>query len=1580
MRDSAERIQYIADYLSSYKAKIESLNKNGLFDAATLYELFASEVCRLWFGQVFKNLNTVRSNYPYVDLVSEDEAIYVQVSTGQDIPGKVKSTLEKIKESKDRSFSRIKTLYFFVLGNDSIDSVPEYAGEGRIGNIDFQPETHLISIAKIISKAATDLEFQQSLYELLHKESEYFRTTAEKFADMLADSRALIQTQIDDLINGEYEISRDDLLSTIRAEDYRNISVIGDAGSGKSALCKKLISREDLVLFTRAERIGEVTDIDDIWGLGVRQLLRYLNGRRIVFYVDALEFIADGSKTNIDRLQGLYEATRDFDNAHVLTSCRTCDKNAFLRLTSTYEIQEYKVPELSEPEIAQVAAKYPIIRDLWQQNRYAELLKSPFYLNIIVKQIKSVDDLSGTNGLREFIWDNVICLKNKLLPAGVTSDDVRDAVNTIVFTRARDFSIGIPKDDVPNHALKALLSNGVVIQTNGKLRLTYDIFEDICFEQRFDREFDGCKGDFCAFFTNLHDLGRCVYRRYQIWVENKLFIKEGRENFLYSLAFSDNIPDDWKKQTIIGITKSRFCKYFFAEYGQDLIERGLFADFVEITNLYAFEARTVARSNGNQYAFLRPIGVGREQLIQMAKENYLLDKPESKIAILKLCTDYAKSTLFDGTTAKAACEILETQIDQLYQDTARKQSYSTGTGVIDYLHSLYFMAEFCAEWLRDFWTIVLAEYKTYSRSAECRLAAEILKDIFKSTTPALTNALPSELTELAWVYWVDQPDRRTDPYRYHSSLLDIEERYGLNANASNYSHVYRTAEENTLLKYLSMTQFEAALHWVIKLTNYATDNLRERLPDKVCKVELVEYPSQAKYSLWGTDDYFFAGINEYSVPDLLGDAVFSIRQTVFDHIEHHLSKGDKEYCTLFVNWLKKSILKEANNTMLLSLLEDIGLIYPIQFPGFSIFFASSIDYVMMDTYRELAQMGMSLIRGTRYQSKKQPVFSLKEYIARTQIIGRPEDKENCEQTIDYLYSIIPNDNEHASEYLQIQKMDMRGADQIPVKDNWVCYMPRFTGAAKEAADNYEKSSISKEQRAVSRLEQKYKDSKEESSLSLEECLSGIEELGGILASPDNGRLAEGTYIKYIACALTKDDLDTEARSALCQRWIDGINRLENGLFVYDRELTYILFEQADRELTREVQEALKRLFLTVILNESQNGLISSFQPALKKYLSSNEHWAHLLFDTVLMLAHDSMLHSLYNAHYLERSPEKNAATEYQPNISSSLLSADHYIKEQGGMLFQSQREAIIRKYLLNEDSIPPTDFTINEYDIAVLCHLANCGVHVASGKAREVFKAILHQMIEIWYTNDQTGTHTDAIDAFSESEMSAYLKDELINSGTTDLVIDMMLSETDYSKFVSDTYEFYEEVLIGYLPQYVDAYDNASERRRYKSITERIENQVLRITDEKARIQLYRVLFLPSPKFYHGDWSNCRTCYSYLDKQFINSLWEKYGQYHLKALLTALFELHTCELLPEVLPAVSLSFSKAREQMTDSVGAAISQNRVRINEIITTAFVDKEDQIKRNAQWTEAFESFLDLLIEFNVEMAAVILDEFRIH
>ena len=58
-------------------------NKNGLFDEAKMFELFAKEVCKLIFNQDFINLNDLKPNYPFFDLVSIDKKIYVQVSTEQ---------------------------------------------------------------------------------------------------------------------------------------------------------------------------------------------------------------------------------------------------------------------------------------------------------------------------------------------------------------------------------------------------------------------------------------------------------------------------------------------------------------------------------------------------------------------------------------------------------------------------------------------------------------------------------------------------------------------------------------------------------------------------------------------------------------------------------------------------------------------------------------------------------------------------------------------------------------------------------------------------------------------------------------------------------------------------------------------------------------------------------------------------------------------------------------------------------------------------------------------------------------------------------------------------------------------------------------------------------------------------------------------------------------------------------------------------------------------------------------------------------------------------------------------------------
>lgn len=213
MMNSAERMSFIIEYISAYEAKISLSNKNGLFDTAILFELFAINVCELWFGKRFYNLNQKRSNYPYVDLVSEDNTIYVQVSTAQNVSSKIKSTLTKINESNDARFEKLKEVFFFVLNNDSIDHVQDYTGENKIGKIDFEKGKHLITTQDVVACAKNNLDFQTALYELLEKDNTKISELSSKLIAQFHDSKEIGLNNITSLINGEYEIDRTPLIN-----------------------------------------------------------------------------------------------------------------------------------------------------------------------------------------------------------------------------------------------------------------------------------------------------------------------------------------------------------------------------------------------------------------------------------------------------------------------------------------------------------------------------------------------------------------------------------------------------------------------------------------------------------------------------------------------------------------------------------------------------------------------------------------------------------------------------------------------------------------------------------------------------------------------------------------------------------------------------------------------------------------------------------------------------------------------------------------------------------------------------------------------------------------------------------------------------------------------------------------------------------------------------------------------------------------------------------------------------------------------------------------------------------------------
>lgn len=1590
MLNSNERMGFIIEYMSSYDEKIKMANKNGLFDAAKMFELFAIEVCNVWFGQKFSNLNDETATYPYVDLISENRELLVQVSTVQDVPTKIKTTLEKIRDSKDKKCSDLKNIVFFVLSNNSIDKVREYSGDNQIGSISFTIKDNLITTNDIITKAQNDLNFQKKLYKVLKDEYENFNINIRKFKGALELSNSGLKN-IEGLIKGEYEIDRNEFLEKMTKDNERYISIQGGAGSGKSVLCKKYVENEKLVLYARAERFLEESHIDDIWGCCIQDVLECINGKKLIFFIDALEFIADCAETKFELLQYLYDMAAEYQNVYIVTSCRTSDKNAFIKLETNFSIKIYEVGDITEDELALLMKQYPIIHKMYKTNSYVDLLKSPFYINLIVSNSMDIDNIGDENSLREYIWKNIICLEEKSRMYGILSNKVIETVEKIVFERARKFMLGIHKDDIDRDIMHALLSEGVIAQQGDYIRLKYDIFEDICFEHYFDKAFDLCKGKYKTFYDEIENLGRCVYRRYQIWISNKMFIQVNRDKFLYSLTFSDEIPQSWKRQTEIGIVKSRFCDNYFEEQGSEILEQGMLFDFVKNINLFAFEGELLHIRQESPQMKLSPIGNGRPCIIRLLKNEEIYKKNIiGRDDIVKLCLDYAKQEDKVAVIASDACAMMEYYVEYSLQESEQENYYKIIDEISSCLEALYRMADNSEEWLKKFFNTLINNYINGNRKS-MRKSEDIMEWTLKNAYPALVARLASELCSIADILWLrGKVDAEKFDF-YRADRLSKGFEYGLSEKAEHYNYLYRTVYENAFLWNLFRLNFKVGFHWAIQFINrvileYATNN-----PEYVIKIKVKISESNAIKEYWGNGNMWLAGIRDHNVPTLIGDVIFCLKEAIISSLE--ICKKDHEFTVAFANYVKETIYSKSNNIVLLTIIESIGMHFENELPGYALDLATSIELVHWDTTRYmlykknptkellerqiLKTMGIPELKD-RYELDKKCDLSIQEYVSHTQIYFDSMVQDKCYGILDYLYSIIKNDAENAQDYLQIQKMDMRGAKATKITDNIIMLEPQISGEAEKIVLRQEE--FNKPKQRLNAAIKKCNDNMVSGQIDLPSTLDAIKVILELMKDTDMAFQYENLLILLIASAINHQELENEKREKFCTIWINGIEKLfSNGNFLADIALMPVLLNQLENDVAIGIKNKIKKIVLDCLMYKGQHGVIDEMAKYVKRYLANHETLAQAVFNTIIKLSEDQMEHQKYNANYLKVS-KKDKEFIFNPNMQPKLSGIDRYIKDDDGNCYTSREEEIIDRYLLQEESLEIDIFDMSNYDISTICYVANCGLNFTNESFRMVIHEILLCVIDIWkYTKRNYNAH-EIFDVYQEYEIIELFQREMIQTqDDAKMAIDILFEEIDFTKFTTDTIEFYQDIFGNFLCEFFDSYVDSKRRNICKKKILYIEKKVNDIDEEYVRIQLYKSLMLSVTRYCTGDWSKIKTNYSYVDKQFLNKQFTKYGKYHIKELLRTIYQMHMDELLPEILISIRNSFQNAKSEV-NKFKKSIREQEAIVQLIILKSFITYSDKIKQDQELIEAYEDILEILINLNYEQAAVILDEFRIH
>lgn len=1581
---AAERIQYITNYIVNYENNIKTLNKLGLFNDATLFELFAIKCISLWFGQRFFNLNSSRANYPYVDLISSDNQIYVQVSTNQDIVNKIKSTLEKISINEAYK-DNLKEVYFFVLNNASISNVKDYSHDNQIGNIEFLKDKHLITTLDIIKKAKVDLEFQKKLYELCIYESNTTSVCATSLKQAVDNSKFLIESNIDDLIAGEYEIDRSDKLLEMNEASNRFISVQGVAGSGKSALCKKFLKDKDLVLFARAENIVEVNSLDDIWNLNLQDVFQYTANKNIFIYIDALEFIADTPKTKHDLLFQLYNNAVNYEHVHIITSCRSSEKNAFLKIESQFSIRTIELEVLESNNINTIASKYPVIMCLKENPIYEQILNNPFYLDLIISKIDNEAEIENINSFRGYIWSEIICLGRNNAYTKIESIEIRKTIEYIVLERAKSFSSGVLEDDLDTKIVSILDSNGIIARNSNKVRLKYDIFEDICFERLIDNKFELCKGQYANFFTSIEAFGRCVYRRYQIWVENKLFTRDDREKFLYNLLYTDNIPSKWKDQTIIGILKSDSCKDLFSEYA-DIIDGELLTRFLKLVNLYAFSTKVIKLSHNSDYAILSPFGIGRECLISLLFTTEKYKSDEYKDETIKICMDYSKTSKFNSIIAQNACEMLAYYIQKELEGDGEEWYPLKAEPINNLLSALYLMADYAISWIKLFWEHISDAFINSEDNTLGRSSTDIIEYTLQNATPRLAIYLGEELCRLADVFWIEGRLSKNKHNALNYSHLSQSKLLGLSEKANSYSYKFRTISRNMFLQVLVRYNFEEALNWGIRLTNHVANSVYEKAPSELSKIRLYipdiidkEYLFSYKFWLVGTQDV--------GVHYLVDDALYVLTRRIIEMLQSNLY--DDEYKKNFLYFLKQEILNKANNVMMLTVISYVGVYCKDLLPGYSLELLSSIDLIIADTHRVVLFTPNPVINllekqilqtvgipdfEKRYSVDKNLLLSLQEYMIQMQLISSGQVVEKAQSILDYLYSLYPNNKEYAKENLQIQKMDLRNASIRSIGNNLIEIQSVVVGEAKKITEDNDKSPFMVEQKMLERIIQECNEKMQTHCFDLPSCLTQIKALRSLLHTASITTEIESVLVGLIAYSFSFDDMDEECRSNFCQTWIDGIKKIFNDeCFTFDISLSKVLFAQVEHNLNDIVKAKLLHLMVDCVLYSGHHGIINKIATQLKEYLVTNKVLAKSMFNTIVEVSEDEMRRYLYNA---EQVCLKEPSYKYFPNMQEPPTWIEREYKKNNIPLYKNKRKEIIEDFLIKGIQKNYSSWTINKCEIGTLCYAINCGLDFTDRDFALVFSELFPTMIRCCKIRD----HYKFLDYSSKYEVTQFLTQYLATQMDIEAALTVMFDSVDFTDITNDGVEIFIQSGAWFLSSYFDGYTNINIRQLLKCNILKIEKRILTLPEGWVKQQLTGMLLLSFPKYTMKDWNELQTSYSYIDKMFLVEIWSRYGYEHFIELINIIYQLHITELLPEILIPIHESIKKLEASDQEELKQQVNAVKSILNMIITKAFLVFSDKIKGDAELMTAYEGILEVLVSLRIEEAAVILDEFRIH
>lgn len=1152
------KIDYIKSHLAGYESIIKSSISNGLLDEAVLFEEFARKICEFYFEQSFINLNSIKLGWKCVDLVSQDKTIYVQVSATKYTNLKIKETNKKLSELKkenDVNVAGIKRIVFFLLNSVELKSIDETL----VYDIVFKPKEDIVTFDTIFNKIKNDETFRNNVFNYIHSEEESVKDLDTKLFDISQKAKNIYLTDIENTIgDGSFHIDRTTLLENIKKSKNRIVVISGAAGVGKSAVCKEIIRDSCIILFARAEEVINSKNINDLWNVNVREVLKYTGNKEVVMCIDSLEFVAD-SLCKDKLLEEIFFLTKEFNYLKIFVTCRTREKDCFSNLFTKYKdsMSVFTVDKLTSEEKKNILNHFPTLKKL--SKKFIDLIDTPLYADIIIKQTIT-DKIANETELKNVIYKKCICLKDK--KAIKKKKQIEKAIRLIVVERAKTRKLGIDQSLLDDYVLEVLLNNGVIINKQYGVRLKYDLFEDICFGHYFNEDF-AIKNSVDSFFINLEKkFGSTTLRRYQIWIDD--LVKEGNHNMVIDIVLNSH-NEEYLKNTIIGLMVSdnseAILNEFFDNNGLD------YKKCIDICNDFAYELSSVA----GQYLF-KPIGIGRATLINRIPLSLINSKKINIHSVVKLLTDLIQQEQYVELASKKSSEVVE----QIYKTELKKRYLDYE--LLDELATIaLYTQEYSKQWFISLIYDVLDKYlHNYFKDGE-KIIKNLLEFKFeKSYTTSIkySKEYLDFMFEISFRFFTVNPDvKKSTSFPFNDYIDDhFTKRYGLSRGADSFlsgANIWQSPKTASFFLSAVRSNLPSSLAYLFKFSDFIGENLkRQGLTEDVS----VFINGEERHFLYYQE---FSVFGEEETPHLsfLGDMFFTIKHEITQLLDSNVIVS--EIKKTIIDTLITICFNYSNTTASLSFLSF--------FANYLMIYAPSIVYTLSECYQVIMDDAWL------YSNENHP--DINRLFLEKQIynfIGVPYKKRyDLKRVIDLgsclynLYYIVGVDKE---EYKRKIKMIY---DKYKNIEDALLFYKNHDGSLrtpKIVAEEQTKE-IEKKDTYFSKNEYVQK----EIALIMRDCDYGRARrlIKFIVSLPKQEVNLFSRWLVYsISIALMDRNITISERNDYCNIWIKEID--SNSSFYFDNNFIISLISQIKEEISEENKKWIKKYIFSVLISQQDN--------------------------------------------------------------------------------------------------------------------------------------------------------------------------------------------------------------------------------------------------------------------------------------------------------------------------------------------------------------------------------------------------------